>query len=499
MHAWVVLGAYNEILSPSESRGGLGFSEVQTDSISFNDDVFGNIFRCKMWTETRLKAIMEELLWYQESREKWVCHGNRNTEFFHSLTKIRRRLNHIHGLFLSDGERVLTRINYNQKLFSSILLSSALQILDLQIYGGGSTSQAVPFRVACVISSRGTPENVLVAQEVMHHIQHSKSKQVTLEASLIQRRLLIEDSSSGFLGMDRSSHLLRGRKIWLNSDESRVMCSSNVIRRGQKLELSQLVMGIPLLGARFVITSIPIYSAIQIFWLSQAVCEASTDKIVQDFILGREDWNAISRLRQFGGLGLRDARFLGQIIETTLRFNLEGLRWRVFDATGQVLGRLASQILTIIQGNDKPTDAPCRDDGDICAVLNAKDVYRTPQGKEFKRLDGQGPYRSHPKSCSAPVIFLEIAIRVFFLLLVTQLDYATIYLQYLLCLYALQDRDRKQRIFPDSEHPFGDQPLEPYVQPPRKVRAMIRAKKKANQQEQGGNDKKREVEEELTK
>ena len=38
-----------------------GFSEVQTDSISFNDDVFGNIFRCKMWTETRLKAIMAAL------------------------------------------------------------------------------------------------------------------------------------------------------------------------------------------------------------------------------------------------------------------------------------------------------------------------------------------------------------------------------------------------------------------------------------------------------
>ncbi|KAJ6734664.1 hypothetical protein OIU79_001852 [Salix purpurea] len=73
-----------------------------------------------------------------------------------------------------------------------------------------------------------------------------------------------------------------GRKIWLNFDESRVMCSSNV-RRGQKLELSQLVMVIPLLGA----------SAIQMFWLCQAVCEASTDKIVQDFIWGREDWNGM--------------------------------------------------------------------------------------------------------------------------------------------------------------------------------------------------------------
>lgn len=53
----------------------------------------------------------------------------------------------------------------------------------------------------------------------------------------------------------------------------------------------------------------------------------------------------------------------------------------------------------------------------------------------------------------------------------------------------VQDRDRKLRIFPGSEHPFGDRPVEPYVMPPRKVRemrprarrALIRAQKKAEQ------------------
>lgn len=71
----------------------------------------------------------------------------------------------------------------------------------------------------------------------------------------------------------------------------------------------------------------------------------------------------------------------------------------------------------------------------------------------------------------------------------------------------MQDRDRKLRIFPGSEHPFGDRPLEPFVMPPRKVRemrprarrAMIRAQKKAEQQQQEaanntGKGKKREVE-----
>ncbi|XP_076893239.1 uncharacterized protein LOC143545199 [Bidens hawaiensis] len=55
------------------------------------------------------------------------------------------------------------------------------------------------------------------------------------------------------------------------------------------------------------------------------------------------------------------------------------------------------------------------------------------------------------------------------------------------------DRDRKLRIFAGNEHPFGDKLLEPYVMPPRQVRelrprarrAMIRAQKKAGQQEDG--------------
>ena len=59
----------------------------------------------------------------------------------------------------------------------------------------------------------------------------------------------------------------------------------------------------------------------------------------------------------------------------------------------------------------------------------------------------------------------------------------------------LQDRDRKLRIFVGGEHPFGDKPLEPYVMPPRQVRemrprarrAMVRAQKKAVQQEGGQN------------
>lgn len=60
----------------------------------------------------------------------------------------------------------------------------------------------------------------------------------------------------------------------------------------------------------------------------------------------------------------------------------------------------------------------------------------------------------------------------------------------------MQDRDRKLRIFAESEHPFGDRPLEPYIMPHRRVRemrprarrAMIRAQKKAELQQLSGNE-----------
>lgn len=70
----------------------------------------------------------------------------------------------------------------------------------------------------------------------------------------------------------------------------------------------------------------------------------------------------------------------------------------------------------------------------------------------------------------------------------------------------MQDRDRKLRIFADSEHPFDDWPLEPFVMPPRSVRelrprarrALVRAQKKVEQQEQKTKDtrkgRKKEVE-----
>ena len=55
----------------------------------------------------------------------------------------------------------------------------------------------------------------------------------------------------------------------------------------------------------------------------------------------------------------------------------EGLKFRLVDAKGEVVGRLASQIAQILMGKDKPTYAPWRDDGDVVVVINAAHIEFT--------------------------------------------------------------------------------------------------------------------------
>lgn len=61
------------------------------------------------------------------------------------------------------------------------------------------------------------------------------------------------------------------------------------------------------------------------------------------------------------------------------------------DASGQVLGRLASKIAMILQGKNKATYVPHEDRGDIVDVKNVKDMKFTGnkmEEKEYKHFSG---------------------------------------------------------------------------------------------------------------
>ncbi len=60
-------------------------------------------------------------------------------------------------------------------------------------------------------------------------------------------------------------------------------------------------------------------------------------------------------------------------------------RWYVLDAQDAVLGRLATQVATILRGKHKPIYAPHADTGDHVIIVNAKGVVLTG-GKESKKI-----------------------------------------------------------------------------------------------------------------
>lgn len=64
-------------------------------------------------------------------------------------------------------------------------------------------------------------------------------------------------------------------------------------------------------------------------------------------------------------------------------------KWYVIDAEGKTLGRMATEIATILRGKNKPTFTPHVDGGDFVIVLNAGKVKLTG-----KKLD-QKVYRYH--------------------------------------------------------------------------------------------------------
>ncbi|MBQ3551924.1 MAG: 50S ribosomal protein L13 [Clostridia bacterium] len=62
-------------------------------------------------------------------------------------------------------------------------------------------------------------------------------------------------------------------------------------------------------------------------------------------------------------------------------------KWYVVDAEGMVLGRLASQVASILRGKHKPIFTPHVDTGDFVIILNADKVVLTG-----KKLDQKNYY-----------------------------------------------------------------------------------------------------------
>src|SRR2546423_3079692 len=72
--------------------------------------------------------------------------------------------------------------------------------------------------------------------------------------------------------------------------------------------------------------------------------------------------------------------------------------WLLVDATGQTLGRLATQIADALRGKRKPTYTPHVDTGDFVIVVNAEKISVTGNKRQDKRYYRHSGYPGGLKS-----------------------------------------------------------------------------------------------------
>ncbi|CAJ2635885.1 unnamed protein product [Trifolium pratense] len=165
--AWIDHNDYSALVESawrsSSNNTITALNNVRQDSITFNHEVFGNIFKRKKHIENRLKGVQlylervdslhhvllerdlqreynhilfqEEMHWYQKSREKWVKFGDKNSAFFHTQTIIRRKRNRVHRLQLPNGTWTT----------DSFVLQSEAHHYYKNFFSSNQFNQAIPF------------------------------------------------------------------------------------------------------------------------------------------------------------------------------------------------------------------------------------------------------------------------------------------------------------------------------------------------------------------
>ncbi len=118
-------------------------------------------------------------------------------------------------------------------------------------------------------------------------------------------------------------------------------------------------------------------------------------------------------------------------------------QWRVIDAKGQVLGRMATKIADILRGKDKPYFTPHTDSGDYVVVINASEVVLTGKKMDDKEYAHYTGWIGGQKITSAKELLAKHPDRIITLAVKGMLP-KNILSRYLM---------RKLRVYPGSQHP----------------------------------------------
>lgn len=132
--------------------------------------------------------------------------------------------------------------------------------------------------------------------------------------------------------------------------------------------------------------------------------------------------------------------------------------WYLVDATGQTLGRIATEIACRLRGKHKPEFTPHVDTGDYIVVINAEKVQVTGNKEKAKEYHHYTGYQSGLKTINleklrvkAPQQIIEIAVK-------GMLPKGPLG----------REIFKKLKVYPGAEHPHASQQPQPLVFTDRK-------------------------------
>lgn len=128
-------------------------------------------------------------------------------------------------------------------------------------------------------------------------------------------------------------------------------------------------------------------------------------------------------------------------------------KWYVIDASGQILGRLATQVARILCGKHKPEYAPHMDMGDFVIVTNCDKIAVTGKKRMQKIYYRHSGYVSSLKSATLEDMLTKHPERVILQAVKGMLPRNALSRKML----------KKLKIYSGSEHPHQAQTPTPYV------------------------------------
>lgn len=120
--------------------------------------------------------------------------------------------------------------------------------------------------------------------------------------------------------------------------------------------------------------------------------------------------------------------------------------WRLIDAKGKVLGRLASEVATILMGKTKANFVPYLDGGDYVVIKNAKEIKVTGKKSEQKIYFSHSGYPGGDRRDTFAKVMAEKPEKIITHAVVGMLPKSRLGKVMI----------KKLHVYPGAEHPFED-------------------------------------------